>query len=268
MNSMIKLFVTLLSISTLAACDGVQQNSVSLDGSTDSGIVGGALITELSKTSSSTILIGKYDETTLEKRSLCTGTLIAENVILTAAHCLPDPGYKIVALFAGTKNFHDDTILQSSASEVIETRAHDTLDLAILKVATKYPAFKVHPLPARDFKIPVDAQIEMIGYGRTSAFAGDSGFLRHSFTSTSKIFHTNPKDSRIMIEQPQHGVCFGDSGGPFFVHSQDGTTTLVGVTSSGYNFDDAALECHGFANFVDIRENLDWITKTISELTK
>ncbi|RYZ69125.1 MAG: trypsin-like serine protease, partial [Proteobacteria bacterium] len=54
-----------------------------------SGIVGGMLVSESTEIRASTVLLMQI-QSSGAVGGVCTGTLIAEDMVLTAAHCAPD----------------------------------------------------------------------------------------------------------------------------------------------------------------------------------
>jgi secreted trypsin-like serine protease len=69
-------------------------------------------------------------------------------------------------------------------------------------------------------------------------------------------------NSQWYSDDDEGGTCFGDSGGPVFWTEEDGTETLVGITSWG----DAQCVATGFYYRVDIQETLGFIEGVINDL--
>jgi hypothetical protein len=73
-------------------------------------------------------------------------------------------------------------------------------------------------------------------------------------------------DAWLRVSQNQAtgdgGTCYGDSGGPAFWTSPEGTEILVGITSWG----DAPCVSSGFNYRVDIPETLSFIDSVIASL--
>ena len=295
-------FATLpLVFSLLVGCSNSNTALTSVSDDSDN-IVNGKLVTEMTEARSSTVLLASIRPD--NSASLCTGTLIAENLILAAAHCAPKPDQTdVVTLVGFGLNFGEsfsppprkypiyrtiDVKVNEGYDPSVKSLGNAPNDLAIFKFKGALPpGFKVRPLPGLDFKITSTDTLEMIGYGDTSETAKDGGFLRQTelpadrITDLIHIAATDkegivqeqdiPSPGNIIVKQPDTGVCSGDSGGPLYTRNTDGQLTLVGVTSMGIDVAPNALApekktCRGVSLFVDIRDQLKWINETVNAL--
>jgi len=289
-----------LVFSLLVGCSNSNSalTTVSDDGD---NIVNGKLVAEMTEARSSTVFLAALRPD--GSASFCTGTLIAENLILSAAHCVPKPDQKNVITIVGFGLNLDESFGPNHKYpfyRTIDAKPHKDydpttkslgnapFDLAIFKFKGAIPPeFKVRALPAFDFKIAASDTLEMIGYGNTSEIAQDSAILRQTELSADRItdlVHIKATDKEgvvqerdipvpgtIIVKQPDTGVCTGDSGGPLYVKNSEGQLTYVGITSMGLDVTPNALSaekksCRGVSLFVDIREQLKWITETVNAL--
>ncbi len=185
----------------------------------------------------------------------CSGTLIAPNVFLVAAHCIAD-----FASFFEPDQFvvtFDDNIFTAStfasASAVYFDPAfpgeqNDTHDLGVIILeseVSEWNGIKIEPaeLPPADWLAQQAAHGGLrntsfvnVGYGIEALFKGGPPsfeFDGYRKTSTSPFQAlTDAYLKQLMTSDATHegGVCILDSGGPKFI---PGTHMIVGVQSEG-----------------------------------
>jgi V8-like Glu-specific endopeptidase len=173
----------------------------------------------------------------------CSGTLIAPNVFLTAAHC--DEGVSRVAVTfdssyvypTGTTywgTWHADPNYNQSAS--------DPQDLAVVVLDNAVKKLTPAQLPAANSldQLAGDQKFTSVGYGYQSVTNGPGGKtygdVDDRYVATGTLNSINPAWLRIS-QNPSHGdggTCYGDSGGPNFLGAgSTETTTIAATTISG-----------------------------------
>lgn len=222
-------FPLLLVLAGLVAC-GEAGGSPSATGSHASALRGAetdaddpavVLVMELETPASSII------------NSVCTGTVIAPRVVLTAAHCVrPRTALKLSLLpqHSGNGSEPGDIPVTDVYVDPEFDRMHAGHDIALLATDVD---LGVTPAPLNREplgKTLVGKEIRAVGYGLTSSDAGwPSQFVRRH----TMITVVSAPGEFLDVEQAGKGICQGDSGGPSFMRRSDGSELLVAVHSFG-----------------------------------
>ncbi len=192
----------------------------------------------------------------------CTGSLIAHDLVLTAAHCVNNGAMKII-FSSKTRDPNAITarvIGQAIHPEYYEsTDVRDRNDIAVLR-------FEGHPplgfAPARllpeGTNLEIGQAVVLAGYGVTDGSTSTgSGTLRRVTTTVRDPHYSR---TEIQVEQSEgRGACRGDSGGPAFIE-ENGVYYLFGVTNWGPG------ACDEYGVFANINAHRTWLEDSIERL--
>lgn len=199
---------------------------------TPSSIVGGKISEPRSLISSNTVGVRG-------KNFICSGTLVAPNLVLTAAHCVDRAG--LIVEFGASEtcdpSFATRHVTGVRVPDYREDVDTDRNDVALLKLESPAPeGFTPAPLASAEMeqKLGRDSPVILAGYGQKQigrpTVTPLDGFLRQTSVG---IWDFNFAQTEFLVYQGDgHGACYGDSGGPAYL-VVDQKYYLLGVASRG-----------------------------------
>jgi secreted trypsin-like serine protease len=200
--------------------------------------------------------------------SFCTGSLIAQDLVLTAAHCvMPGADYKVILPGEMPPRLLDVRRMAShpqfNVQNILAHRA--SADVALLQLANPLPESKAPaPLGSPVIPIQVGSRFTIAGVGVTKRGDGKSG---GTIRAADLAVTGKPGTLQIRLADPLAnntreglGACTGDSGAPAF-EMQSGRAVIVGVVSwsTGPNNTDG---CGGLTGVTPLTLYKGWILRT------
>lgn len=183
---------------------------------------------------------------TQDDRFLCSGTVIGDRVILTAAHCLED-------VSSNNRIERVDVLVGNSTFSTTNFAYHPSFnspdeanDIGIVVTNTNLPT-NHNSIISSSKSLQVGEDLVIAGFGLDEN--GNNGFLRAGYNTISS-FSSKAISLRFADSNGDTNTCSGDSGGPLFIQ-RDSTWVLAGVTSNGIRANCGAGDVSNFANLLD-----------------
>jgi secreted trypsin-like serine protease len=257
---------SLVIVTAILALGACSQKNDKLDTIADlfldsSKIIGGERLSPVHIVSSHVVAL--YDST---EKEICTGSIIAEDVILTAGHCIPSDFSNLKVLFGvnARKSLAIRTV--QFAGTHIDYRPKDIgswSDIGLVYFTGGLPeGFSPISIVQDELLLQKGVLTELAGYGQNNGIKKTGiGYLRHT---TVQVEDPAFGYGEVELNQTQgSGACHGDSGGPAYI-VEDSQIKLWGITSRGEK--DKEDNCTHYSIYTNAVTYSAWINSSIKSI--
>ena len=162
---------------------------------------------------------------TRQGNSRCTGTLIGNRVVASAAHCMSNG--------AALELTHAGKVYKGKCAHAPEYKGNATADWALCLLSDEVPDSISESINISTERLKLGGEVVLMGYGciQNGGGGGNDGKLRVGKAPITRLPTSSNHD---IVTKGKSALCFGDSGGPsFYVDKETRARFQIGINSRG-----------------------------------
>jgi Trypsin len=210
---------------------------------------------------------------------MCSGAVIAPDLVLTAAHCVDDSAsYRVIVVDRGFRQRVVRAVAAAMHPAFVRgttPRTQPGVDLALIKLEQPLGGDFVPLDPRSASRAARGEPVEIAGFGvEAEGRKTTARVLRQTQVVTLGTLQVANRvmvvvDRERLARVPGAGACRGDSGGPI-VRGGPGGYQLVGIVSwsSGAMASRRATACGGLTAVTPVAEHASWIAARAADLQR